>query len=43
PASYLLQWEAIKEAKNRGCKLYNFWGIAEIESKKTSLLGFELV
>jgi lipid II:glycine glycyltransferase (peptidoglycan interpeptide bridge formation enzyme) len=23
-----LQWEAIKEAKNRGCKTYNFWGIA---------------
>jgi len=28
PVSYLLQWEAIKEAKRRGCKLYNFWGIA---------------
>lgn len=28
PVSYLLQWEAIKEAKNRGCKSYNFWGIA---------------
>jgi len=27
PATYLLQWEAIKEAKNRGCQLYNFWGI----------------
>jgi lipid II:glycine glycyltransferase (peptidoglycan interpeptide bridge formation enzyme) len=24
--SYLLQWEAIKEAKNRGCVLYDFWG-----------------
>lgn len=23
---YLLQWEAIKEAKQRGCKLYDFWG-----------------
>jgi lipid II:glycine glycyltransferase (peptidoglycan interpeptide bridge formation enzyme) len=23
-----LQWEAIKEAKSRGCKTYNFWGIA---------------
>jgi lipid II:glycine glycyltransferase (peptidoglycan interpeptide bridge formation enzyme) len=33
PASYLLQWEAIKEAKKRGCKLYNFWGIIpEVES-----------
>jgi lipid II:glycine glycyltransferase (peptidoglycan interpeptide bridge formation enzyme) len=28
PASYLLQWEAIREAKKRGKKLYNFWGIA---------------
>ncbi len=27
PATYLLQWEAIKEAKKRGCKYYNFWGI----------------
>lgn len=27
-ASYLLQWEAIREAKKRGKKLYNFWGIA---------------
>ncbi len=26
PASYLLQWEAIKEAKRRGCVLYDFWG-----------------
>jgi len=28
PVSYLLQWEAIKEAKRRGCQVYNFWGIA---------------
>lgn len=28
PASYLLQWEAIKAAKKRGCGIYNFWGIA---------------
>ncbi|OGG11269.1 hypothetical protein A2Z00_02155 [Candidatus Gottesmanbacteria bacterium RBG_13_45_10] len=28
PASSFLQWEAIREAKKRGIKLYNFWGIA---------------
>lgn len=28
PASYLLQWEAIREAQKRGCTHYNFWGIA---------------
>ncbi len=26
PVSYLLQWEAIEEAKRRGCKVYDFWG-----------------
>ncbi len=29
PASHLLQWEAIKEAKSRGCKVYDFWGYAD--------------
>jgi len=28
PVSYLIQWEAIKEAKARNCLKYNFWGIA---------------
>ncbi|MFA5878531.1 MAG: peptidoglycan bridge formation glycyltransferase FemA/FemB family protein [Candidatus Staskawiczbacteria bacterium] len=28
PMNYLLQWEAIKEAKTRGCRIYNFWGIS---------------
>ncbi|MDP2926785.1 MAG: peptidoglycan bridge formation glycyltransferase FemA/FemB family protein [bacterium] len=26
---YLLQWEAIKEAKRRGCHLYDFWGFVD--------------
>ena len=26
---YLLQWEAIKEAKNRKCFLYDFWGYTD--------------
>jgi len=34
PVSYLLQWQVIKEAKNMGCRTYNFWGIApEIETE----------
>jgi len=28
PASYFLQWQIIKEAKKRGFRYYNFWGIA---------------
>ncbi len=28
PVNYLLQWEAIKEAKKRNMDIYNFWGIA---------------
>jgi len=26
---YSLQWEAIKEAKKRDCKYYNFWGVVK--------------
>ncbi len=29
PIAYLLQWEAIKEAKKRGCDLYDFWGYVD--------------
>lgn len=28
PVNYLLQWEIIKDAKNRGLKIYNMWGVA---------------
>ena len=28
-APYLIQWEAIKEAKKRGCALYDFWGFTD--------------
>lgn len=40
PIAYLLQWEAILEAKKRGCKYYNFWGVApENASKKHPFYG----
>jgi len=42
PVSYLLQWEAIKEAKNRGCRKYNFWGIAPFPNRKHSWAGLTL-
>jgi lipid II:glycine glycyltransferase (peptidoglycan interpeptide bridge formation enzyme) len=29
PIAYLLQWEAIKQAKKRGCSLYDFWGYVD--------------
>jgi lipid II:glycine glycyltransferase (peptidoglycan interpeptide bridge formation enzyme) len=35
PATYLLQWEAIKEAKKRGCLYYNFWGIYDEQNQRT--------
>lgn len=28
PTSYLVQWRVIEEAKKRGMKWYNFWGVA---------------
>src|SRR3989339_1726024 len=42
PVSYLLQWEAIKEAKNRGCKSYNFWGITDGNIKNHPWAGLSL-
>lgn len=33
PAAHLLQWEALKEAKGRGCVLYDFWGYVDPKSK----------
>ncbi len=42
PASYLIQWEAIKEAKKRGCAIYDFWGITLKEDRKHRFYGVTL-
>lgn len=42
PVSYLLQWESILEAKRRGCKFYNFWGIAPKGEKSHPWAGLTL-
>jgi peptidoglycan pentaglycine glycine transferase (the first glycine) len=42
PITYLMQWEAIKEAKARGMKHYSFWGIAPTDDKKHPWHGLSL-
>lgn len=39
PASQLVQWHAILEAKRRGCVKYNFWGIAPEGAKNHPWAG----
>lgn len=42
PGAYLLQWEAIKEAKRQGKKVYNFWGVVPPEKPKHPWQGLTL-
>jgi len=42
PVSYLLLWEAIKKAKERGCQKFNFWGIAPEDRKNHPWWGLTL-
>ncbi len=42
PGAYLLQWEVIKEAKRRGMKRYNFWGVAPVEEKNHRFSGISV-
>ncbi len=39
PGAYLLQWEAIKEAKRRGCSRYNFWGVTKPDQTSHRFFG----
>jgi len=34
PTSYLIQWRVIQEAKRRGMRWYNFWGVEPKDSDK---------
>ena len=37
--TYLLQWQAIKRAKARGCKVYDLWGAPDMFDESDSLWG----
>lgn len=39
PGAYAIQWAAIDEAKRRGCKRYNFWGVTDHGQTKHRFYG----
>ncbi len=42
PGAYLIQWEAIKEAKKRGMIRYNLWGVSPTEKKNHRFYGISI-
>jgi len=40
--AYLVQWECIREAKEKGCEEYNFWGVTPDDNKNYPLYGVSL-
>ena len=42
PGAYLIQWEAIREAKRRGMTRYNFWGVAPLDDSDHRFAGLSL-
>jgi len=42
PGAYLIQWRAILEAKKRGMKRYNFWGVAPLEKTNHRFYGLSI-
>jgi len=39
PGAYAIQWQAIQEARRRGCSRYNFWGVTEHGQTKHRFYG----
>ncbi len=39
PGSYAVQWAAIQEARRRGCKYYNFWGVSPPDQPEHRFAG----
>jgi len=37
--TYLLQWEAVKRAKAKGCNVYDLWGAPEVFNESDSMWG----
>jgi len=42
PGAYLIQWEAILEAKKRGIIRYNFWGVSPLDKWEHRFSGLSL-
>lgn len=42
PGAYLIQWEAIKEAKYRGMQKYNLWGVSPEDKKNHRFYGISI-
>lgn len=42
PASYAMLWQAIKEAKKRGCQIFDLWGIAPTDDPRHRFAGVTL-
>jgi lipid II:glycine glycyltransferase (peptidoglycan interpeptide bridge formation enzyme) len=41
PAAHAVQWAAIQEAKRRGAKRYNFWGVAPAQRSPKGEVGLD--
>jgi lipid II:glycine glycyltransferase (peptidoglycan interpeptide bridge formation enzyme) len=42
PGAYAIQWQAISEARQRGCRRYNFWGVTGHGQTKHRFYGVSI-